>query len=61
MLDSGNELGVPLPLTAFTQQIFQAAIATGHGEEDICSTIKVLEGLAGVEVKPHEKSTSPGA
>lgn len=51
MLDSAEELSVPLPLTALTRQMFQAAIATGHGEEDICSTIKVLEGLTGVEVK----------
>jgi 3-hydroxyisobutyrate dehydrogenase/2-hydroxy-3-oxopropionate reductase len=51
MLESGEELSVPLPLTALTRQIFQAAIATGHGEEDICSTIKVLEELTGVEVK----------
>jgi 3-hydroxyisobutyrate dehydrogenase/2-hydroxy-3-oxopropionate reductase len=51
MLDSAEELEVPLPLTALTRQLFQAAIATGHGDEDICSTIKVLEGLTGVEVK----------
>ncbi|MCC6536878.1 MAG: NAD(P)-dependent oxidoreductase [Bryobacterales bacterium] len=51
MLESAQELGVPLPLTSLTRQMFQAAIATGHGEEDICSTIKVLEGLTGVEVK----------
>ena len=51
MLESAAELDVPLPLTALTRQMFQAAIATGHGDEDICSTIKVLEGLTGVEVK----------
>ena len=51
MLESANELDVPLPLTGLTQQLFRAAIAQGHGEEDICSTIKVLEGLVGVEVK----------
>lgn len=51
MLDSAEELSVPTPLTALTHQMFQAAIATGHGDEDICSTIKVLEGLTGVEVK----------
>lgn len=55
MLESSAELGVPLPLTGLTRQMFQAAIATGHGEEDICSTIKVLERLAGVEVKAKEK------
>ena len=51
MLDSAKELNVPLPLTALARQLFQAAISTGHADEDICSTIKVLEGLAGVEVK----------
>jgi 3-hydroxyisobutyrate dehydrogenase-like beta-hydroxyacid dehydrogenase len=51
MLESGKELGVPLLLTGLTQQLFQTAIAAGHGEEDMCSTINVLEELAGVEVK----------
>ena len=51
MLESANELEVPLPLTGLTQQMFRAAIAKGHGEEDICSTIKVLEDIAGVEVR----------
>jgi 3-hydroxyisobutyrate dehydrogenase/2-hydroxy-3-oxopropionate reductase len=51
MLESGEELNVPLPLTALTRQIFQAAISTGHGDEDFCSTIKVLEEMAGLEVR----------
>ena len=51
MLDSANELQVPLPLTGLTQQMFRAAIAKGHGEEDICSTIKVLEEIVGVTVQ----------
>jgi 3-hydroxyisobutyrate dehydrogenase/2-hydroxy-3-oxopropionate reductase len=51
MLDAAEELDVPLPLTALTRQMFQAAIALGHGDEDICSTIKVLESITGVEVK----------
>ncbi len=50
MLDSGKELGVPLLLTSLTRQLFQATIASGFGEEDICSTIKPLEKLAGVTV-----------
>jgi len=54
MLESGKELNVPLPLTGLTRQMFQAAIATGHGEEDICSTIKVLESITGVEVRPKD-------
>ena len=40
MLESGKELGVPLLLTGLTQQLFQAAIAAGHGDDDFCSTIK---------------------
>jgi 3-hydroxyisobutyrate dehydrogenase-like beta-hydroxyacid dehydrogenase len=51
MLDSASDLHVPLPLTAITQQLFRAAIAKGNGEDDMCSTIKVLEDIAGVEVK----------
>jgi len=51
MLDTGKELDVPLPLTGLTRQLFQMAIAGGHGEEDICSTIKVLEEMCGIEVK----------
>ncbi len=50
MLESGKDLSVPLPLTAITRQMFQMAIAQGHGDEDICSTIKVLEDMTGVEV-----------
>jgi 3-hydroxyisobutyrate dehydrogenase-like beta-hydroxyacid dehydrogenase len=50
-LESGKELAVPLLLTGLTRQLFQAAIAAGHADEDMCSTIKVLEELAGVEVK----------
>jgi 3-hydroxyisobutyrate dehydrogenase-like beta-hydroxyacid dehydrogenase len=51
MLESGKELGVPLFLTATTQQLFQNAISNGLGEEDMCSTIKPLEGTAQVEVR----------
>lgn len=51
MLESGKELSVPLLLTSLTNQIFQAAVSEGHADQDICSTIRVLEELAGVEVK----------
>ncbi len=50
-LDSGKQLGVPLPNTGLTQQLFQAAISMGYGEEDFCSTVKVLEQWAGTTVK----------
>jgi 3-hydroxyisobutyrate dehydrogenase-like beta-hydroxyacid dehydrogenase len=50
ILDSAQELGVPLFLTAVTRQLFQAAISSGQADEDMCSTIKVLEEMAGVLV-----------
>src|SRR5689334_7734622 len=53
MLESAEELGVPLYLTSLTRQLFQTAIAAGHVDEDICSTIKVLEELVGVTVQSH--------
>jgi len=50
-LDLGSEIGVPLALTGLTQQLFLTAMAKGYGEEDICGSIRVLEELAGCEVK----------
>ncbi len=50
-LDSARELDLPMPLTSLTQQMFRAAMAMGYADEDICSTIKVMEHWAGVEVK----------
>jgi 3-hydroxyisobutyrate dehydrogenase-like beta-hydroxyacid dehydrogenase len=51
MLESGEDLRVPLPMTALTRQMFQAAICSGLEDADMCSTIQVLERVAGVEVK----------
>jgi 3-hydroxyisobutyrate dehydrogenase-like beta-hydroxyacid dehydrogenase len=50
-LESAKALDLPLPLTAITEQMLRAAIAKGYGEDDFSSTIRVLEELAGVEVK----------
>jgi 3-hydroxyisobutyrate dehydrogenase-like beta-hydroxyacid dehydrogenase len=50
-LESAKALDLPLPLTGITEQMLRAAIARGFGEDDFCSTIRVLEELAGVEVK----------
>ncbi len=54
-LESGRELDVPLPLTGLTQQLYQMAVSQGLSEKDFCSSIKVLEELAGVEVKGSQK------
>jgi 3-hydroxyisobutyrate dehydrogenase/2-hydroxy-3-oxopropionate reductase len=53
MLESGKDLGVPLLLTGLTQQLFEMAIAAGHGDDDFCSTINVLEQLVGITTKPQ--------
>lgn len=50
-LDTGKDLDVALPITAVTQQMMRAAIAKGFGDDDFCSTIKVLEDIAGIQVK----------
>jgi 3-hydroxyisobutyrate dehydrogenase-like beta-hydroxyacid dehydrogenase len=50
-LESAHEMGLPLPMTSLTEQVFQAAIAEGYGEDDICATIRVMERWAGLEVK----------
>ena len=50
-LDSGKSLGVSLPITAVTQQMFQAAISSGDGDVDFAATVKTIEKLAGIEVK----------
>ena len=50
MLESGRELGVPLPATALVHELFGASIAMGHGEEDFAAAITLLETLAGVKV-----------
>ena len=53
-IDLASELGVPIPLTSLTQQLYQSAMAKGYGEDDICGSIRVLEELAGCEVKTTE-------
>ena len=50
-LETAQDLGLPLPVTGVTEQMFRAAIAEGYGEEDMCSTIKVMERWAGTEVR----------
>ena len=48
MLDEGQRLGVALPLTSLTQQICTAAVAGGHGGEDLAVLITTLERMAGL-------------
>ena len=50
-LESAQQLDLPLPLTGLNEQMFRAAIAEGYGDLDMCSTIRVVERWAGVEVR----------
>jgi 3-hydroxyisobutyrate dehydrogenase-like beta-hydroxyacid dehydrogenase len=50
-LGSAQELGLPMPVTSQTEQMFQAAISDGYGDDDMCSTIRVMERWAGTEVR----------
>jgi 3-hydroxyisobutyrate dehydrogenase-like beta-hydroxyacid dehydrogenase len=50
-LESGKDMDVPLPITALTEQMLRAAIAKGWGDADFCSSIRVLEEWASVEVR----------
>ena len=47
ILESGEDLSVPLPVTALTGQTFQADISQGLGDEIFRSVITVLEEWAG--------------
>jgi 3-hydroxyisobutyrate dehydrogenase-like beta-hydroxyacid dehydrogenase len=50
-VEFSREIGVPLALTALSQQFLQMAIAKGYGEDDICGSIRVLEEIVKCEVK----------
>jgi 2-hydroxy-3-oxopropionate reductase len=49
-LDGARALGVALPNTASTQQLFNSCAANGGGKEDHSALVRALERMAGVEV-----------
>lgn len=50
-LDLAAENTTPTPLTALTRQMYEMSRAEGYGREDYTSLLKVLEQMAGVEVR----------
>ena len=50
-LDLAAESQTPVAMTALTRQMYEMARAAGYGREDYTSLLKVLEGMAGVEVR----------
>jgi 3-hydroxyisobutyrate dehydrogenase-like beta-hydroxyacid dehydrogenase len=45
---TGNALGVSLPATGVMHQLFTAARAAGHAEEDFSAIYRLLAGMAGL-------------
>jgi 3-hydroxyisobutyrate dehydrogenase-like beta-hydroxyacid dehydrogenase len=54
-----KQLGVPLLLANLTQQLYQMARAAGLNKEDGLAVVKVLERLAGVQVKGAASPRAP--
>src|SRR3989441_9755378 len=48
MLEEGQRLGVPLPLTSLTQQLCTATAAAGRGAEDLAALITPRQQRAGL-------------
>jgi 3-hydroxyisobutyrate dehydrogenase-like beta-hydroxyacid dehydrogenase len=48
MLQEGHSQRAPMPGLAAIREVFQAARAQGHGQEDIAAVVKVLERSAGL-------------
>ena len=51
VLQTGQELNVPLPVTALLQQMLGALVNEGEQDADHSVLLKFVEGLAGIEVK----------
>jgi 2-hydroxy-3-oxopropionate reductase len=54
IMKTGNDYGVPLPVTSLVHELFAAMMAAGRGELDHSGIITVLEDLAGVEARTKE-------
>ena len=48
MLEAGQELHVPLPLTGLMQQFYTAALAGGQAKDDLSGIIRLYEEMAGL-------------
>jgi 3-hydroxyisobutyrate dehydrogenase-like beta-hydroxyacid dehydrogenase len=53
MLEEGQRLSVPLPLTSTAQRLYAAAAEAGAGAQDLAVVITQLERMAGLARAPH--------
>jgi len=47
---SAVDNGIPQPMNSIARELFVAALAQGHGDEDYLAVIKVLESLTGATI-----------
>jgi 2-hydroxy-3-oxopropionate reductase len=57
MLEAGQELQMPLPLTGIMQQLYTAALAGGQAKEDLSGIVRLFEQMAGL---PPRGTAGPG-
>lgn len=50
VMESAREYGAPLPLTAESNQLFQAMLQMGMAEQDNSAVVGVIEALAGIKL-----------
>jgi 3-hydroxyisobutyrate dehydrogenase-like beta-hydroxyacid dehydrogenase len=58
-METGEALDVPLAVTSVSREMLRTAVANGWGEDDICGSIRVLEGIAGCTVRSRDKNSTP--
>lgn len=51
IMKTGNDYGVPLPVTGLVHELFAGMLAAGRGEMDHSGVITVLEDLAGIQAR----------
>ena len=47
-LDTGRSMDIPMPITAFTRELYGAMKATGKGELDYFGLVALMEEMAGI-------------
>jgi 3-hydroxyisobutyrate dehydrogenase len=53
-LEEAHRLGVPMPVTALTNQLLQSAIGSGYADIDFASLILMLEAQSGLPALKNE-------
>ncbi len=56
--DAARETNTMLPLNALTRELFVAAMQQGYADEDYSAVVKVMEGLAGIQLGGDTSSSN---